>query len=37
MYQLFNSESSKELLNLAKFPKEIMKLHLKDLFNANAC
>ena len=28
MCQLFNSESSKELLNLAKFAKEIMKLHL---------
>ena len=25
---LFNSESSKELLNLAKFAKEIMKLQL---------
>ena len=28
MYQLFNTECNKELLNLARFSMEIMKLHL---------
>ena len=35
MCQLFNSESSKELLKLAKLAKEIMKLHLTYLIFHN--